>query len=89
MFLKLNQTYLLFEFSSGLWWNTNINHETALNYYAGPLTHLIYQFVSQGLFHEEMKLAKVISIYKCEVIDKLQTIINLPYFSKVFEKINI
>ena len=36
------------------------------NYYAEPLTHLINQPISQGLFPEEMKLAKILPIYKSE-----------------------
>ena len=36
------------------------------NYYAEPLTHLINQSISQGLFPEEMKLAKILPIYKSE-----------------------
>ena len=35
-------------------------------YYAEPLTHLINQSISQGLFPEEIKLAKILPIYKCE-----------------------
>ena len=37
-----------------------------INYYAKPLTHLINQSVLQSMFPEEMKIAKVIPIYKCE-----------------------
>ena len=35
-------------------------------YYAEPLTHLVNQSISQGLFLEEMKLAKILPIYKSE-----------------------
>ena len=37
-----------------------------INYYAEPLTHLINQSIQQGLFPKEMKIDKVIPIYKCE-----------------------
>ena len=37
-----------------------------INYYAEPLTHLINQSILQCLLPEEMKIAKVIPIYKCE-----------------------
>ena len=36
------------------------------NVYVEPLTHLINQSISQGLFPEEMKLAKILPIYKSE-----------------------
>ena len=59
-------------------------------YYAEPLTHLINQFISQGLFPEEMKLVKIIPIYKSEdeqLVANYRTISILSFFSKVFEKI--
>ena len=37
-----------------------------INYYAEPLTYLINQSISQGIFPEEFKLAKVLRIFKCE-----------------------
>ena len=37
-----------------------------VNYYAGPLTHMINQSILQGYFPEELKLAKVLLIYKSE-----------------------
>ena len=60
------------------------------NYYAEPLTHLINQSISQGLFPEEMKLAKILPIYKSEdeqLVNNYRPISILPFFSKVFEKI--
>ena len=32
-----------------------------VNYYDEPLTHMIIQSILQGYFHEELKLAKVLS----------------------------
>ena len=54
------------------------------NYYAEPLTHLINQSISQGLFPEEMKLAMILPIYKSEddrtTSEQLQTNINFTFF---------
>ena len=63
-----------------------------LNYYAEPLTHLINQSILQGVFPEEMKIAKVIPIYKCEdeqLVTNYRPISILPFFSKVFGKNDI
>ena len=61
-----------------------------INYYAEPLTYLINQSISQGIFPEELKLAKVLPIFKCEdeqLVQNYRPISILPFFSKVFEKI--
>ena len=61
-----------------------------INYYAEPLTYLINQSISQGIFPEELKLAKVLPIFKCEdeqLLQNYRPISILPFFSKVFEKI--
>ena len=61
-----------------------------IDYYAEPLTHLINQSILQGVFHEEMKIAKVIPIYKCEdeqLVSNYRPKSILQFFSKVFEKI--
>ena len=60
------------------------------NYYAESLTHLINQSISQGLFPEEMKLAKILPIYKSDdeqLVNNYRPISILPFFSKIFEKI--
>ena len=44
----------------------NIQLQAMINYYAEPLTYLINQSISQGIFPEELKLAKVLPIFKCE-----------------------
>ena len=61
-----------------------------VNYYAAPLTFLINKSLTQGTFPSEMKLAKVLPIYKCEdeqLVQNYRPISVLPFFSKVFEKI--
>ena len=61
-----------------------------VNYYAEPLTHMINQSILQGYFPEELKLAKVLPIYKYEddqLVQNYGPISILPLFSKVFEKI--
>ena len=61
-----------------------------VNYYAEPLTQMINQSILQGYFPEELKLAKVLPIYKSEneqLVQNYRPISILPFFSKVFEKI--
>ena len=51
-----------------------------VNYYAEPLTHLINQSISQGVFLEEMK---ILPIYKCEdeqLVTDYRTISIIPLF---------
>ena len=60
------------------------------NLYIHPLTHLINISISQGSFPEELKLAKVLPIFKADnkqLIQNYRPISVLPYFSKIFEKI--
>ena len=61
-----------------------------IDYYIEPLTYLINLSITQGIFPCEMKLAKVIPIYKSEDVQLVQNyrpISVLPFFSKVFEQI--
>ena len=56
-----------------------------INYYAEPLTYLINQSISQGIFPEELKLAKVLPIFKCEdeqLVQNYRPISILPFFLK-------
>ena len=58
------------------------------NYYAEPLTHLINKSISQGLFPEEMELAKILLIYKSEdeqLVNNYRPISILPFFSNVLK----
>ena len=58
--------------------------------YVRPLTYLINMSLTQGIFPEELKLAKVIPIYKSEdeqLLQNYRPISVLPFFSKIYEKI--
>ena len=54
-----------------------------------PLTFLINKSISHGTFPDELKIAKVLHIYKHEyeqLIQNYRSISVLPFFSKIFEK---
>lgn len=58
--------------------------------YIHPLTHLINISISQGVFPDDLKLAKILPIFKSDnkqLIQNYRPISVLPYFSKIFEKI--
>ena len=58
--------------------------------YIDPLTYLINLSINQGIFPSELKIAKVIPIYKSDdkqLIWNYRAISVLPFFSKIFEKI--
>ena len=60
-----------------------------INYYAEPMTHLINQSISQGIFHEQLKLAKVLPIFKCEdeqLVQNYRPISILPFFLKFLKR---
>ena len=60
------------------------------NEYCIPLSYIINSSIIQGDFPEELKLAKVIPIYKADNEQHIQNyrpISVLPFFSKIFEKI--
>ena len=59
-------------------------------YYVQPPTFLINKSIAQGKFPNELKLAKVLPIYKNEdeqMIQNYGPISVLPFFLKIFEKI--
>ena len=59
------------------------------NEYVIPLTHLINLSIVQGDFPSELKLAKVLPIYKSEeehFTQNYRPISVLPYFSKIYER---
>ena len=61
-----------------------------LENYISPLTHIINVSITNGYFPEEMKLAKVLPIFKVyneAQIQNYRPISVLPFFSKIFEKI--
>ena len=58
--------------------------------YLIPLTHLINLSIVQGDFPNELKLAKVLPIYKSEeehFTQNYRPISVLPYFSKIYERV--
>ena len=58
--------------------------------YIEPLTFLINQSISQGVFPAELKIARIIPLYKGEdnqCIHNYRPISVLPFFLKIFEKI--
>ena len=62
----------------------------AHQFYIKPLTHLINSSIELGIFPDELKLAKVVPIYKSgdhQSITNYRPISVLSFFSKVFEKI--
>ena len=60
------------------------------NEYVLPLTHLINLSIVQGDFPNELKLAKVLPIYKSaeeHFTQNYRPISVLPYFSKIYERV--
>ena len=61
-----------------------------INEYITPLTHLINLSINEGIFPDELKIAKVIPIYKSDnqqSINNYRPISVLPFFSKIFERV--
>ena len=58
--------------------------------YIDPLTYLVNLSINQGIFPDELKIAKVLPIYKSDnkqLIQNYRPISVLPFFSKKFGKI--
>ena len=80
--MKLTQSYLLFHVQRWDEIPASIMKQL-VNYYAEPLTHLIKQSISQGLFLEEIKFAKILPIYKSDdeqLVNNYRPISILPCF---------
>ena len=55
-----------------------------------PLTHLLNLSITQGVFPDELKIAKVIPIFiigDSAQIGNYRPVSVLPFFSKVFERV--
>ena len=62
----------------------------SIDNYIMPLTHVINKSLKEGVFPSELKLAKVVPIFKAGATNKIthyRPIYVLSFFSKVFEKI--
>ena len=62
----------------------------SIDNYIIPLTHIVNKCFSEGVFPSELKLAKVVPIFKAGASNKItnfRPISVLSFFSKVFEKI--
>ena len=58
--------------------------------YIKPLTHLVNTSIIKGIFPDELKIAKVIPIFKSgnkDLIENYRPISILSVFTKVFEKV--
>ena len=58
--------------------------------YITPLTYLINYSIRQGIFPEELKIAKIILIFKSgneQCANNYRPISVLPFFSKLYEKV--
>ena len=58
--------------------------------YINPLTYLVNLSINQGIFPDELQIAKVLPIYKSDakqLIQNYRPISVLPFFSKFLEKI--
>ena len=61
-----------------------------INVYIEPLTHIIDKSIKEGVFPSELKLAKVVPIFKSGDSSKItnyRPISVLSFFSKVFERV--
>ena len=65
-------------------------YKSYIDLYIKPLTFLIIRSISQGIFPDELKTAKVVPIYKSgdkADISNYRLISILTYFSRIFEEI--
>ena len=60
--------------------------------YIDPLTHLVNLSINQGIFPDELEIAKVLPIYKSDdkqLIQNYRPISVLPFFSKKLKKLSL
>ena len=60
--------------------------------YINPQTYLVNLSINQGIFPDELNIAKVLPIYKSDDKQRIQNyrpISVLPFFSKNFEKLSL
>ena len=56
----------------------------------GPLTHVLNLSLTQGIFPHELKIAKIIPLYKAGdkyIVSNYRPISILPFFSKIYERV--
>ena len=64
--------------------------KSVINSISLPLTHIFNSSLSQGIFPDQLKIAKVIPIYKADnpmLFSNYRPISILPFFSKILEKL--
>ena len=60
-----------------------------IDYYVVPLTYVINISLMEGIFPSELKLAKVVPIFKSGEVNNYMPISVLLLFSNIFEKNNV
>ena len=67
-----------------------LKNRTCIDEYIHPITYLVKLSITRGTFPNELKLAKVASIFKSDnqqLINKYRQISVLPFFSEIYEKV--
>ena len=64
--------------------------KTTSHLFIEPITHILNLSLIQGVFPDELKIAKIVPIYKSEnnqIINNYRPVSVLPIFSKLFERV--
>ena len=64
--------------------------KTTCHLFIEPITHILNMSLIQGVFPDELKIAKIVPIYKSEnnqIINNYRPVSVLPIFSKLFERV--